>query len=46
MFEGEHLERAAELLRKGQIPMWELSKISGASHVLSYCCLNTDYSLC
>ncbi len=45
MFEGEYLERAAELLRKGQIPMREISKIGGASHALRYCCLKTDYSL-
>ena len=45
VFEGEHLERAPELLCKGQIPMREISKISGASHTLRYVCLKTDFSL-
>ena len=45
MFEGEHPERASELLRKGQIPMREISKIGGASPALRYFCLKTDYSL-
>ncbi len=44
-FEGEHLERAAELLCKGQNSTREISKIGGASHALRYVCLKTDYSL-